>query len=128
MSATEAVPETTAKLPRVDPRTLKRSAALPKLEPGAHLLLDDGDTAVVMPLDEGLTKIGRGFSSDIRLEEPTLSRRHAIIERRDGVTTIMDDRSANGVIVNGARVTRAELADGDRVELGRAALRYVEIG
>lgn len=128
MSATEAVPETTAKLPRVDPRTLKRSAELPKLEKGAHLLLDDGETSVVMPIDEGLTKIGRGFSSDIRLEEPTLSRRHAILDRHDGTTTILDDRSANGVLVNGERVTRAALADGDRIELGRAVLRYVEVG
>lgn len=127
MSAAEAVPETTAKLPRVDPRTLKRSASVPKLESGAHLVIEDGDAAVVVPLEEGLTKIGRGFSADIRLEEPTLSRRHAIIERRDGTTTILDDRSANGVTVNGEPVSRARLAHGDRIALGRLELRYVEV-
>lgn len=127
MSATEAVPETTAKLPRVDPRTLKRSTALPGLDPGAHLIVEDGESRIVVPLEEGLTKIGRGFSADIRLEEETVSRRHAIVERRGSETTILDDRSANGVIVNGERVNRARLGAGDRIALGRVMLRYVEV-
>ena len=126
MTTLQAAPDTTAKLPRVDPRTMKRSEAIPNLSPGAHLVIND-DSPVVVPLGEGLTRIGRGFSSHIRIEEPTLSRRHAIISRRSGETTILDDRSANGVKVNGERVTSANLRHGDRIELGRALLTFVEI-
>jgi pSer/pThr/pTyr-binding forkhead associated (FHA) protein len=127
MSTVTAAPDTTASLPRVDPRTMRNSVALPKLGPGAHLVIDDGETPVVVAVKDGLTKIGRGFSVDIRLEEPTLSRRHAILSRRRGDTTILDDRSANGVFVNGERIDRAVLRHGDVVTLGRVTLRYVEI-
>ena len=59
------------------------------------------------------------------LDDTTVSRRHAVIVRdRDG-TRILDDRSLNGVVVRGARVSDAELRDGDVIELGRVRLHYL---
>jgi pSer/pThr/pTyr-binding forkhead associated (FHA) protein len=61
------------------------------------------------------------------LEEPTLSRCHAIVTKHRGQTTILDDRSSNGVFVNGTRVGQADLKHGDVIQLGRVTLRYVEV-
>jgi pSer/pThr/pTyr-binding forkhead associated (FHA) protein len=41
-------------------------------------------------------------------------------------TVILDDRSLNGVAVNGTRVGEAELHDGDTIAVGRVQLRFVE--
>ncbi|HBP21824.1 MAG TPA: hypothetical protein DEA08_29070 [Planctomycetes bacterium] len=57
--------------------------------------------------------IGRAAGCDVRLDEPTVSRAHARIE--GGV--IVDLASANGVYVNGERVTRHRLQNGDLVRL-----------
>jgi pSer/pThr/pTyr-binding forkhead associated (FHA) protein len=46
---------------------------------------------------------------------------------REQGTVVLDDRSLNGVFVNGARVSSAILRHGDVIALGRAVLRYVEI-
>ena len=55
-----------------------------------------------------------------------MSRRHALITRRGEKTVILDDRSLNGLQVNGKRVTESELRDGDTVIVGHVSLRYVE--
>ncbi|WP_205699598.1 FHA domain-containing protein [Conexibacter sp. SYSU D00693] len=117
----------TIKMPRVDPRTMRRSAQVPSLEAGAHLAIQEDGGTVVVPIAEGTTKVGRGFSADIRLEDPTVSRRHAILLREGAVTELLDDRSANGVSVNGERVQRAKLRDGDVIVMGRLTMRYVEV-
>jgi pSer/pThr/pTyr-binding forkhead associated (FHA) protein len=112
-------------LPRVSFRN--RRAAVPASDapaPGRYLELDDGDERVLLPLQDGTTHVGRGFAADFRLEDQSVSRRHAIVYVRGGSARILDDRSANGTFVNGRRVTEAELADGDVVVLGRVVLTY----
>ncbi|MFO0931399.1 MAG: sigma 54-interacting transcriptional regulator [Planctomycetota bacterium] len=69
--------------------------------------------------------LGRGDEADLRLFDETASRRHAEV-RRDGDRVVVEDlASANGTRVNGARVTRAVLADGDEVAIGEVRLRFV---
>lgn len=66
--------------------------------------------------------IGRGSSADLRINDPGISREHARIEV--GETSgqlrieIIDLGSTNGVSVNGQRVTRMDLTEGSRIELG----------
>jgi pSer/pThr/pTyr-binding forkhead associated (FHA) protein len=115
-------------LPRVSFRD--RRAAVPLSdapEPGRYLELDDGDERVLLPLHDGTTHVGRGFAADFRLDDQSVSRRHAIVHLRGGGARILDDRSANGTFVNGRRVTEAELADGDVVVLGRVVLTYRDV-
>jgi pSer/pThr/pTyr-binding forkhead associated (FHA) protein len=115
-------------LPRVGFR--ERQHAVPSSErpdPGRYLELDDGDERVLLPLAAGTTHVGRGFAADVRLDDQSVSRRHAIVHQRPGGSRILDDRSANGTFVNGRRVTEAELADGDVVVLGRVVLTYRDI-
>jgi pSer/pThr/pTyr-binding forkhead associated (FHA) protein len=96
-------------------------------DPGRYLELDDGDERVLLPLAAGTTHVGRGFAADVRLDDQSVSRRHAIIHQRPGGSRILDDRSANGTFVNGRRVTEAELVDGDVVVLGRLVLTYRDV-
>jgi pSer/pThr/pTyr-binding forkhead associated (FHA) protein len=98
-----------------------RAAGLPP----ARYLLEDGGGAFA--LDEAVTHIGRGFAADVRLDEHTVSSRHAIIVARPTGLRILDDRSTNGTIVNGRRVDEAELHDGDVVVLGRVVLTYRDL-
>jgi pSer/pThr/pTyr-binding forkhead associated (FHA) protein len=58
----------------------------------------------------------------------SVSRRHAIIAQRGADHVLLDDRSRNGVFVNGERVSSAVLRDGDAILLGEVALRYLDVG
>ncbi|HEX6022389.1 MAG TPA: FHA domain-containing protein [Solirubrobacter sp.] len=99
---------------------------MPRPAPGRYLAIEDGGEVLLLPVSEPVTHLGRSPSADIVLEDPSVSRRHALITRRGERTVILDDRSLNGVTVNGKRVTAADLHDGDTITLGRVSLRYVE--
>ena len=115
-------------LPRVSFRDRVRTVPVSgQPDPGRYLELDDGDERMLLPLGDGTTHVGRGFAADLRLEDQSVSRRHAIVHQRVGGVRILDDRSANGTFVNGRRVAEAELADGDVVVLGRVVLTFRDI-
>jgi pSer/pThr/pTyr-binding forkhead associated (FHA) protein len=85
-----------------------------------------GQTLLVS-LDHGVTHIGRGLHADLRLDENSVSRRHAILVNRQAGVRLLDDRSSNGTYVNGRRITQTELRSGDVLVLGRVVLRYLDI-
>ena len=102
----------------------RESLAFARPAPGRYLAIEDGEVTRLVALTQSVTHVGRGFSADLRLEDQSVSRRHAVIvDGPDGVR-ILDDRSANGTFVNGERVTDAELRDRDVIQLGRVALIY----
>ena len=124
---TEAPTQETGTLPRVPERERRRaSLTMPRLSPGRYLAIEDGADVVLLALDRDLTHIGRSPSSDVVLDDASVSRRHALITRRGERTVILDDRSRNGVHVNGVRVSEADLHDGDLIACGHVTLRYVE--
>ncbi len=126
-SQTEAPTQETGTLPRIPDRERRRaSLTMPPLAPGRYLAIEDGDEIVLFSLDADLMHIGRSPAADIVLDDASVSRRHALIARRGDRTVILDDRSLNGVAVNGTRVGEAELHDGDTVAVGRVQLRFVE--
>jgi pSer/pThr/pTyr-binding forkhead associated (FHA) protein len=111
------------------PATIDRrpSVAEPtRVAPGHYLALHEDAMTRLIPLHGELLHVGRGFSADVRLEDQTVSRRHAIIVDRGDGPWILDDRSANGTFVNGQRVAEAPLRDRDVVRLGRVVLAYLE--
>jgi hypothetical protein len=122
VDATTATVRTGALLHRV--RTA--ASAIWRLAPGRYLAIPDGDEIVVMPLGR-LTRIGRRAASDIVLDDVTVSRRHALVLERAGRPVIADDRSLNGVFVNGRRVREARLENGDEVQIGARVMRYIEV-
>jgi FHA domain len=67
--------------------------------------------------------IGRGVENDVRIEDPRVSRRHAVIRWVRDVVTIEDAQSSAGVVVNNGRVTAPRtLRAGDRIRLGPVEL------
>jgi FHA domain/Zinc-ribbon containing domain len=96
-------------------------------EPGRYLAYDDGPRVRVFALTREWTRIGRSLAADVRFDDPTVSRRHALLVRGPDGVRILDDRSLNGVFVNGERVEWSTLADGDEILVGRHALRFIEV-
>ncbi len=96
-------------------------------QPGAYLAYTlDGHTAIV-PLTRDGTRIGRSLAANVRFDDPTVSRRHALIVRDDDLLRVLDDRSLNGVFVNGKRVESSLLTQGDEIVVGRHRLHFVEV-
>jgi predicted nucleic acid-binding Zn-ribbon protein len=92
--------------------------------PGEYLLFEDGDSTRVVPLTREWTRIGRSLAADVRFDDPTVSRRHALVVRQADGVRVLDDRSLNGVFVNGERVEWRELKDGDEIVVGRYRLLF----
>jgi pSer/pThr/pTyr-binding forkhead associated (FHA) protein len=108
------------------PRGRRRAEALPALPPGPRLaVLDDDGGIAIVPLVEGPTAIGRALHAGLRLDDHTVSRRHAVVHRDGDDVVVADERSLNGVTVNGGLVERRRRCDGDRIRLGRVELRFL---
>jgi hypothetical protein len=69
--------------------------------------------------------LGRDPSCDLVLNDPRCSRRHAVIEAGPQGLSVRDTGSANGVVVNGEKVERANLKPGDEVRLGEIVLKVL---
>ena len=70
------------------------------------------------------TSIGRTPDNDMQIDAKYISRHHAVILVGPAYAIIEDLNSTNGVLVNGRRVTRHTLRDGDQVAIGRAQYRF----
>ena len=84
------------------------------------------DRIAIVALTREWTRIGRSLAADIRFDDPTVSRRHALIVRQADGVRVLDDRSLNGVFVNGDRVEWSALGDGDEIIVGRYRLHFVD--
>jgi len=96
-------------------------------EPGEYLVFEEGGEVRVVALKRDWTRIGRSLAADVRLDDPTISRRHALIVRGPDGARLLDDRSLNGVFVNGERVEWRTLAHGDEIVVGRYRLHYLAL-
>jgi pSer/pThr/pTyr-binding forkhead associated (FHA) protein len=96
-------------------------------DPGQYLIFErDGKTESI-PIEREWTRVGRSLAADVRFDDPTVSRRHALIVRQADGVRVLDDRSLNGVFVNGERVEWRELLDGDEIVVGRYRLTFMEV-
>jgi hypothetical protein len=111
----------------LDHRTRSHTVAPDDAPPGRYLGVEHGDEVRLIPLERPIIHIGRGLISDVRIEDPQVSRRHAIIAQRGDGVRVLDDRSANGTFLNGRQVTIAYMADGDVLRVGGVVLRLVEV-
>ena len=126
-AAAEGLTERFDPISCLDDRVRRRAAPNREaLAPGRYLEVHGPDSTVTIPFDDAILRVGRGHAADLRLDEPSVSRRHAILEGGPH-PRILDDRSSNGTFVNGRRVEQASLRHGDEIALGRVVLRYVEI-
>jgi predicted nucleic acid-binding Zn-ribbon protein len=96
-------------------------------EPGEYLAYEDGSELRTVALTREWTRIGRSLAADVRFDDPTVSRRHALVVRQADGVRVLDDRSLNGVFVNGSRIEWKVLQDGDEILVGRYRLRFLSI-
>jgi pSer/pThr/pTyr-binding forkhead associated (FHA) protein len=94
--------------------------------PGRYLAYEDSGRRVVVPVSREWTRIGRSLSADLRFDDATVSRRHALVVCQDNAVRVLDDRSLNGVYVNGKRVDFSPLADGDQISVGRHTIHFLD--
>jgi pSer/pThr/pTyr-binding forkhead associated (FHA) protein len=94
--------------------------------PGKYLVFEDAGSRQVIPVQREWTRIGRSLAADVRFDDATVSRRHALIVHQADGTRVLDDRSLNGVYVNGRRVEWSPLKDGDQIVVGRHTLFFLD--
>lgn len=93
----------------------------------AKLLIEGINGArVTFPLFEPEVLIGRMDSTDLVLDEPSVSRVHAKIIKEANGNVIVDLESRTGTRVNGELVSRHRLIDGDVIEIVSARMEYHE--
>jgi neural Wiskott-Aldrich syndrome protein len=101
------------------PRSGGTSPGRPSLAPSSNGLPSHGHLTLVYNGERhSVTKdryvIGRGKqSSDLTLKDPNVSRQHAMIEFQNGVYFMVDMGSTNGVAINGQRIARKQISEGD---------------
>jgi hypothetical protein len=96
-------------------------------QPGEYLCFEEGGETHTVGLTREWTRIGRSLAADVRFDDPTVSRRHALIVRQPDGARVLDDRSLNGVFVNGERIEGRLLADGDEIIVGRYRLSFLVV-
>lgn len=92
------------------------------MSPTRHLSLGDREHAITGIV----TRIGRSLTADLELEDIAISRRHALIVVDGPDVFLLDEGSRNGTWLNGERVDRARLRNGDTIVLGDVQLHYAE--
>ncbi len=124
-----AVDETTLSLSAVDDRDSGAEAWGPALEglPAgtALIVVRRGPNAgSTFGVEGDSIAAGRHPDSEIFLDDITVSRRHAVIERSGSGYAVRDVGSLNGTYVNHERVDQAPLHNGDEIQIGRYVLTF----
>lgn len=90
-----------------------------------RLIVRDGPaTGESFHLVADTTYIGRSPENEIALPDPSVGKRHASIRIKDRSYLLEDLQSVNGVFVNGQRVLKANLKDGDSIRLGGTEMQF----
>jgi ABC transport system ATP-binding/permease protein len=105
---------------------LSKGTSSPRIEPG-----DSAEPQLLMSVSFGQKNelsIGRDDANDITLDGLQMSKRHARLLRQGGEIVIDDLGSTNGVYVNGSRVSRQALREGDSVQIGSFIIKVDSAG
>src|SRR5262245_18495102 len=73
-------------------------------------------------LNQAVIKIGKVPNAHLHIDDESVSRMHAIIETLDNVAHIIDLGSTRGTFVNGKKINKAKLTDGDQIQVGDVRL------
>jgi chromosome segregation ATPase len=99
------------------------ATAAPAADWSAELIRIDGERPVTHVLSRR-TRIGRAAGCELQIDSGSVSRHHALVVVGPREAVIEDLNSTNGVLVNGRKVTRQLLSDGDAVTIGEIQFRY----
>ena len=90
-------------------------------------LLNDETKSSSWLLTNGIHKIGRLESKEIILDDVTVSRNHAFISVDDETIIITDEKSTNGIFVNGELTDESVLTSGSRIQIGKFSLIITKV-
>jgi len=121
--------ETTVGLPAVEAETEEEVEVTPPMEPlekgMSMLVIKKGpDAGMSFTIDREVIGIGRHPESDIFLDDITVSRRHAEIHRSEDSFTLVDTSSLNGTYLNRERIDKANIQNGDEIQIGKFRLLF----
>jgi diguanylate cyclase (GGDEF)-like protein len=105
-----------------------RAEPLPTYDDSCLVVIDGPRIGNCVHVHDVPVVIGRSPKADFHIEHPSISRLHCSVWQDVLGASIRDLDSKNGVLVNGTRVRRAQLADGDHVMLGDVLLKFVAGG
>ena len=96
------------------------------LEKGMSMLVikKGPDAGMSFTIDREVIGIGRHPESDIFLDDITVSRRHAEIHRSEDSFTLVDTSSLNGTYLNRERIDKANIQNGDEIQIGKFRLLF----
>ena len=101
-----------------------KAAASNAYKPFAYLVVQD-ESGIRYPITNTTWRIGRTKDNELVLNDKSVSRRHAEIQRySNGNFVIYDVDSLNGVFVNSEQVKKKKLQEGDIVEIGDIYMRF----
>jgi hypothetical protein len=87
----------------------------------AELVPDNGDPPI--PITRDVTVVGRRNYCDVVIDDPSLSKRHCVLVKTDGLLVIRDLATTNGTKVKGQRIRWAALLPDDRISFGSYKVR-----
>src|SRR5438270_13871885 len=93
-----------------------RNVEASRLAMKAELVPENGDPSI--PIVRDLTVVGRREYCDVVIDHPSLSKRHCIVVKTDGLLVVRDLVTTNGTKVKGQKVRWAALLPDDRISLG----------
>jgi pSer/pThr/pTyr-binding forkhead associated (FHA) protein len=133
-SPLDLLDDRTIKLTRVDPLQDAPGSdddlivPVGEIEPDTSVLIvrAGAQAGARFTLSPTVTRLGRHPDSDISLDDITVSRRHAEIERTDDGYRVTDAGSLNGTYVNQERVDAALIRHGDELQIGKFRLVFFE--
>ena len=105
-----------------------RPEPLPTFDDSCLVVIDGPRLGQCVHVHEVPVVIGRSPTADFHIEHPSISRQHCTVWQDVLGASIRDLGSKNGVLVNGTRVRRAQLSDGDHIGLGEVMLKFVAGG
>ena len=101
---------------------LKAPKALRKTKRPCLIVLGGPSVGRLYEIDKGEMIIGRSTDSDVSLEDSSISRHHARLERQGDRIVLMDMGSTNGIFVNAEKVSSCSLRDGDHLRIGQSTI------
>jgi len=117
--------DTAEQLPETDPKSDRTMVATPGQTRYVLLCKSGPQAGMSFSVGEGSSTLGRDTSSDIHIDDPVVSRKHATLNLRSGKLTISDEGSSGGTFVNGQRLSGTRISNDTTIALGNVRLTFI---